>query len=333
MSLFDYVKSRGMIILFIVALQGYLGIIFRQLDIPLGTSLPYFILFYGGLTAFLGLEYWKRRNFYARVQMRMDTLEEKYLLAELLPESELLEAKLLDEILRLTLKSMKEQVNAYAFSMEEYRDYLEMWIHEIKTPLASIRLYLENHPQPRIGEELDKVDGYLQQALFYARAGQVEKDFILKELSLKQVVGRSLKGFVKEFSAKKIALELDGLEEIVYGDEKWLVFMLGQIIGNAIKYMGAGPKLKIHAKKATQSVTLQIADNGVGIPSQDLGRIFEKGFTGENGRKFEKSTGIGLYLCEKMARQLGLEILVSSEVGEGTAVSLVFPKSDRYFKD
>ena len=332
MSLFDYVKSRGMMILFIVTLQGYLGIMFRQLEIPLAVSLPYFILFYGGLTVFLGLEFWKRRNFYARVQKRMDTLEEKYLLAELLPESDLLEAKLLDEILRPTLKSMKEQVNAYAFSMEEYRDYLEMWIHEVKTPLASIRLYLENHPQPRIGEELDKVDGYLQQVLFYARAGQVEKDFILKELSLRQVVGKSLKGFVKEFSAKKIALELGGLEEIVYGDEKWLVFMLGQIIGNAIKYMGVDPKLKIHAKKATQSVTLQISDNGVGIPSQDLGRIFEKGFTGENGRKFEKSTGIGLYLCEKMATQLGLEIKVRSEVGEGTVVSLVFPKSDRYFK-
>ena len=169
----------------------------------------------------------------------------------------------------------------------------------------------------------------LQQVLYYSRSDEVGKDYIIKKIDLGQVVRNVIKKNQRDFISKKISLQLGELDEFIYSDTKWIEFILNQIIGNAIKYSkGKDDKIKIESTKIDSSVVLTIEDNGVGIVEKDINRVFEKGFTGENGRKFGKSTGIGLYLCKKLCNKLGLGLEIQSKVNVGTKISIIFPKAE-----
>ena len=335
MNFTSYLKSRSLYIGLIVGSNVSIAILFFAFEIPTFIMISYYAL----LLLFLGIcmlvEYTNKRRFYNKMKSLLSELNEKYLLAEMLPEPGFIEGQILNDILTQTGKSMATNVSEHALIMEEYRDYLEMWIHEVKSPIASARLIIdndENQVAKSISDELDKVENYLTQALFYARSSNVEKDFVLKELGLKQIVGRALRQHVKDFASKKIKLDMDGVSGTVFSDQKWLIFILNQIISNAVKYTSKHPELIFYTTSKAASITLYIKDTGVGIPSHDLQRVFEKGFTGENGRRFEKSTGIGLYLCRKMCEQIGIHIEINSEVDVGTTVGLTFPISDMYFR-
>ncbi|MCL2559920.1 MAG: sensor histidine kinase [Turicibacter sp.] len=335
MTLSDYLKSRALYLGLIAGSNVCISILFFAFEIPAFILLSYYVLLLLCLGIFIGIDFAKQRRFYDKMNRLLDQLNEKYLITEMIPETDFVEGKILRHILMETGKSMTTNVNEYARLMEEYRDYLELWIHEIKTPIASARLMIDNDGSTtakNIGDELDKVEDYLTQALFYARSNSVEKDFVLKELDIRQVIGQALREHVKSFAEKKIDLDIDDVSGTVFSDQKWLVFILNQIVSNAVKYMVDQPKLICYTVSKAASITLYVQDHGVGIPTHDLSRIFDKGFTGENGRRFEKSTGIGLYLCKKMCEQMGIHIEVTSEVGVGTLVGLTFPISDMYFR-
>jgi len=335
MSFLDYLKSRFLYIGLIVTSNITIAILFVAFEIPSYIMLSYYFLLLLCLGIFMLVEYINKRRFYHKMHSLLDELDEKYLIAEMLPEVRFVEGEILSEILQKTAKSMTTNVSEHAGLMEEYRDYLEMWIHEVKTPIASARLIIDNDGSAvatNIGDELDKVENYLTQALFYARSSNIEKDFVLKKLDLTDVVGKALRHHVKDFAGKKIKLDIEETLGMVFSDQKWLIFILNQIISNAVKYMIKNPKLVFYSTSEPAMATLYIKDNGVGIPSHDMPRIFEKGFTGENGRCFAKSTGIGLYLCKKMCDQIGIQIDIDSVVGVGTTVSLTFPISDMYFR-
>ena len=182
---------------------------------------------------------------------------------------------------------------------KEYREYIEMWVHEIKTPIASSKLVIENNYNNdivrKIDTQINKIDNFVEQVLYYSRSNEVGKDYIIKKVELEPLVKKVIKRNQRDFISKRISLELKDLEQIVYSDSKWIEFILNQIIVNAIKYSkGNNDKIEIEGQKQNNSVILTIKDYGVGISEKDIGRVFEKGFTGENGRKFGKSTGIGL---------------------------------------
>jgi len=331
----EYLKSRIVYIGLIIGSNIYVAILFVAFEVPVFIAASYYSLLLLFLGIFVVVEYIRRRKFYNKVNRLLDDLDEKYLVAEMMPESGFIEGEILTDFLRQTGKSMTTNVNMHTQLMEEYRDYLEMWIHEVKTPIASARLMIDNDGSQmakNVGDELTKVENYLTQALFYARSSNVEKDFVLKELDIGQVVGQALRQHVKDFAGKKIELDIAAVSGVVFSDSKWLIFILNQIISNAVKYMAEQPKLICYTTSKASAITLYINDNGIGIPSHDMPRIFEKGFTGENGRHFEKSTGIGLYLCKKMCGQIGIAIEIKSDVGVGTTVGLTFPVSDMYFK-
>lgn len=180
-----------------------------------------------------------------------------------------------------------------------------------------------------IGEELDKVENYIEQALFYARSNAVEKDYIITKSNLKEIVNGAILKNKTNLLNKMVALELKDLEQEVYTDSKWTVFIINQIIQNSVKYLkNEDKKIEIFAESKNDKVILYIKDNGIGIKKGEISRVFEKGFTGENGRIIgEKSTGIGLYLCKKLCNKLGLGIELNSEKGVGTEVRLIFPKN------
>lgn len=180
-----------------------------------------------------------------------------------------------------------------------------------------------------INEELNKVENYIEQALFYAKSNTVEKDYYVKNITLKEIVNDSIKKNKNVLIHEKVSVNIHELEQKVYTDNKWIEFILNQIIQNSIKYRKKDSTLEIeiYAKEKKENVILYIKDNGIGIKKGEITRVFEKGFTGTNGRIIgKKSTGIGLYLCKKLCIKLGIEIELNSIYNEGTEIRLVFPK-------
>ena len=228
---------------------------------------------------------------------------------------------------------MLENVNYYKNIQEDYKEYIELWIHEVKIPIAASKLMIQNNKNQitkSIDEELDKVENYTEQALFYARSNTVEKDYIINKTNLKEIVNGAILKNKTTLLNEKVSIELTNLKsEEVYTDSKWAVFIINQIIQNAIKYSKKeNKKIEISSKEKNEKVILYIKDNGIGIKKGEITRVFEKGFTGENGRAIgQKSTGIGLYLCKKLCDKLGLGIELNSEKGEGTEVRIIFPKN------
>lgn len=281
----------------------------------------------------LWIEYYKKNSFYNCVKYNMQELEQKYLISEIIGTADFIEGKILKEILQDAGKSMLENVNKYKNLQEDYKEYIELWIHEVKIPIAASKLIIENNKNEitrSIDEELDKVENYTEQALFYARSSAVEKDYIINKTNLKEIVNTAILKNKTTLLNENVSLELINLKsEEIYTDNKWTIFIVNQIIQNSIKYSKKeDKKIEIFSKAENDKVILYIKDNGIGIKKGEITRVFERGFTGENGRIIgQKSTGIGLYLCKKLCDKLGIGIELDSEKGEGTEVRIIFPKN------
>lgn len=282
------------------------------------------------------IEYFKRKKFYDNLLKMLEELDEKYLITEIIKNPNFLEGKIFKNTLEQIDKSMLENVNKYKYMTEDYKEYIELWIHEIKIPISASKMVIENNKNAitkSIDEELDKVENYIEQALFYARSNTVEKDYYIRKVVLKEIVNESIKKNKSSLIQEKISIDIHDLEIEVNTDNKWIVFILNQIIQNSIKYRKKeNSVIEIYANQGKENVILYIKDNGIGIKQGEITRVFEKGFTGTNGRlSNKKSTGIGLYLCKKLCNKLGIGIELNSVQNEGTKVKLVFPK-DSYIE-
>ena len=282
------------------------------------------------------IEYFKRKKFYDNLLNMLEELDEKYLITEIIKTPNFLEGKIFKNSLEQIDKSMLENVNKYKYMTEDYKEYIELWIHEIKIPISASKMVIENNKNAitkSIDEELDKVENYIEQALFYARSNTVEKDYYIRKVVLKEIVNESIKKNKSSLIQEKISIDIHDLEIEVNTDNKWIVFILNQIIQNSIKYRKKeNSVIEIYANQGKENVILYIKDNGIGIKQGEITRVFEKGFTGTNGRlSNKKSTGIGLYLCKKLCNKLGIGIELNSVQNEGTEVKLVFPK-DSYIE-
>ena len=282
------------------------------------------------------IEYFKRKKFYDNLLKILEELDEKYLITEIIKTPNFLEGQIFKNSLEQIDKSMLENVNKYKYMTEDYKEYIELWIHEIKIPIATSKMVIENNKNAitkSIDEELDKVENYIEQALFYARSNTVEKDYYIRKVVLKEIVNESIKKNKSSLIQEKISIDIHDLEIEVNTDNKWIVFILNQIIQNSIKYRKKeNSVIEIYANQGKENVILYIKDNGIGIKQGEITRVLEKGFTGTNGRlSNKKSTGIGLYLCKKLCNKLGIGIELNSVQNEGTEVKLVFPK-DSYIE-
>lgn len=260
----------------------------------------------------------------------LDSLDQKYLIAEIAnkPETEL--EKIYFHLLKTALKSMTDEVAEVRRLNKEYKDFIEQWIHEIKVPITGIQLLCENNKTEvmrKIIIQTELIEQNVERVLFYARLGSVERDYLIQEISLKQCVLEILSQNKQFFIQHGVSVQTDSITDMVYSDNKWLCFILNQIILNSIKYHSDNPPvIQICSQDMGSYVTLFITDNGIGIKQSELNRVFDKGFVGSNGRMRKKSTGIGLYLCDQLCMKLGIDIDIKSEVGSYTTVLLHFPK-------
>jgi signal transduction histidine kinase len=288
-----------------------------------------------GLGVILGmyLDYARIRRFLMEIRQNVDEIDEKYLVADLLAKPEISEEEIICDILKTMELSMAGRVSDYRRRSEEYKEYVETWVHEVKIPISTARMIIENHRSDSVEEsgimdEVERISTYVEQALFYARSEAVEKDYYVKSLNLSEVVGSALTARKKSLISMKASIDMTGLEDAteVLSDGKWLTFILGQIIDNSIKYAKADEKLSLtfFGREDEGRRSLVIKDNGIGMKEEEIDRAFEKGFTGTNGRIGKASTGIGLYLCKKLCLRLGHDINLESKLGEGTSIIITF---------
>ena len=329
----DYIKEKMVLIIgTILALVSVeILLLAYNISILIRVYCAFIIIFV--LVLAILIEYKKKKDYYNELIKNMEELKEKYLISEIIKTPSFIEGKILKDILQDTGKSMLENVNYYKNIQEDYKEYIELWIHEVKIPIAASKMIIENNKNEvtkSIDEELDKVENYTEQALFYARSNAVEKDYIINKTNLKEIVNGAILKNKTTLLNEKVSIELSNLkDEEVYTDSKWAVFIINQIIQNAIKYSKKeNKKIEISSQEKNDRVILYIKDNGIGIKKGEITRVFERGFTGENGRIIgQKSTGIGLYLCKKLCDRLGLGIELNSEKDKGTEVRIIFPKS------
>ena len=282
------------------------------------------------LTSCLLLFYFSRKKYLNKLLDMTEQLKERYLLPEIMQEPERADEQVFYQIMKMAEKSMLERIGEVQRERKEYKEYIEQWIHEVKTPITAIKLICENNRCSFTRElmaELENINRFTEQALYYARSEHTEKDYSVREINLSDVVHGAIADNKYLLRQNNVAVTVEDVEYSIYSDDKWLRFILDQLISNAVKYRADQPVLHFFAVKKTDSIILSVEDNGIGIPQSDLPRIFEKGFTGQNGRTIHSSTGIGLYLCKRLCDKLGIGISASSE-GKGTTISLSFRIND-----
>lgn len=330
MSIFEYIKERLIFLIINLIMFLLIGILMKIAKVSISIIFALFLIWFVPVAIYMFLEFIKFNRYLKNLTDTVEGLDKKYLLSELIKEPRFQEERIITEVLKECNKSMHENVKHYRDDQMEYREYIETWVHEIKTPIASTKLILENDDSnlsSRINYEMKRVEGFIEQVLYYARSSDVSKDYIIKEFSLRDVVMKVVKSNSRDFINKNIKLNIKAIEGSIFSDAKWVEFIINQVIINAVKFSIANKgKVSIFSKINENNIVLTIEDNGVGISEKDIDRVFEKGFTGENGRKFGKSTGIGLYLCKKLCDKLGIGINLTSKEGLGTKVNIVFPQ-------
>ena len=226
-------------------------------------------------------------------------------------------------------KSRVDTENMSAKSSKDMEQYYNIWVHQIKTPISGMNVLLQSmEPTEEVGElqnQLFSVEQYVDMALQYQKIKSTTNDFSFAEIPLNKVIRENIRKYARLFIAKKLAVRYEETALRVLTDEKWISFVLGQIITNAVKYSDTG-SITISACEDERNTYLSVKDEGIGISPEDLPRVFERGYTGYNGRADKKSTGIGLFLCKSVTRMLGHKIQISSEPGKGTEVTIIFSK-------
>ena len=304
---------------------------FKTSSIALIITSTFFIL--SGVLI-LTISYLRKNNFYKLFMDNLEKLDKKFLILETLPEPTTYEEKIMVNSLYEINKSMIENIKISQKNINDFKEFVEVWIHEVKIPISSMVLKCHNNKEKydkSFFSQLRRLDNNIDEILYYVRSENTEKDFIITEIDLKEVIRSiSLKN-KDDLLENNIEFKVDLGTANVNSDKKWLEFIINQIINNSIKYKKENESIiKITSKENKDKVILEIYDNGIGIPAKDLKRVFDKSFTGTNGRDKVKSTGMGLYIIKNLCNKLGHNISIESIENEYTKVILEFGKNDVY---
>jgi signal transduction histidine kinase len=338
MTIWKYVKDRWFLLigwLFFMGLTCFILWLSPTVNFDVGVMGYLFLLQAIFLGLFFFISYSLKKTWWRALS---SSQEEPPSLQHYLNEAHSEEEQFIQNYINRLLVEHQQIMQQSITNQQDQKDYIDSWVHEIKVPLAAVNLLLqsieEEIPEQKfylLENELAKIDEYVEQVLYYARLDSFSRDYLIQEYSLKEIVQTVVRGQANYFIQKNLQLTIEGADEQVLTDKKWVIFIFRQLISNAVKYTPAGGKITIELSKNKSGVWLLLRDTGIGIPSQDQQRIFDKGFTGENGRKSEQhSTGLGLYLAKELAEKLGHHLSMESEVGQGTTMKLFFPFLNYY---
>ena len=332
MKLSDYLKDRVFSIITYIIFMLIMVLLLNAFKADGTFIIAFCLLFLLILLINFIFEYYKRKKFYDDFCSTLKSIDKKMLIIETVKEPEFTEAKImLDAMYDIRLEYCDE-INILEKSVKDFKEYVEMWIHEIKLPLASLVLmnYNKNTEFDKQKKQLELLEGYLDQILYYVRSDVSDKDYMLKKVNLENPVNNVIKKYKELLIGNKIRIKKDNTDRIVITDAKWMEFIIGQIINNSIKYISKEPYISFSVNYNSEITELVIEDNGIGICESDLPRVFDKSFTGENGRIGRNSTGMGLYICSKLCNKLGHSIRIESEQGKYTRVIIGFGNNEFY---
>lgn len=267
-------------------------------------------------------------RYYKRFSALKRTLSELPETLESLPTPQNESERLYTKMLQKTYAEYERAALEHRRREADMRNYYTMWVHQIKTPISALRLLIQSGARSaELQNEIFRIEQYVEMALNYQRLFCGSSDLVITRRSLDSAVRTSIRKYSKQFIMKRLRLEYEPGDITVLTDEKWLCFVIEQVLSNSLKYTSAG-EIKI----CTVGRTLMISDTGIGIAAEDLPRIFDCGYTGYNGREEKRSSGIGLYLCSEVCRRLRHGISITSEVGKGTCVSITFNEADIFIE-
>ena len=338
-SIFSFLKIRKVPIIIFTGIVVIFGILFYLYDIPFDAIIYGSELSFAWSAVCLLIDFYK---YYKRHKLLHINREQFFENAEELPEyMDIIECDY-QELVKELSQAKQDFISQNRIARKEMLDYYGMWVHQIKTPIAAMDILLQNTEQflyeedivdSRINKRLEiiqesipvsdmkmelfKIEQYVEMALNYLRVEDISSDLSFKKHAVDDMVRQVIRKYAKIFISKKTKMNFKPTGSYIVTDDKWFVFVLEQLISNALKYTKKG-QISIYMKEKS----LVIEDTGIGIPAEDLPRIFEKGFTGYNGRENKKSTGIGLYLCKNIMDKLQWNITADSEVGSGTKIYL-----------
>ena len=291
-----------------------------------------FIYFLVGISIFL-INFFKKKTFYDNLLENIKELDKKYLVLELMDEPEFYEGKIFVQALYEINKSMQENIKQYENRTNNFKEYVELWIHEVKVPLSALLLITHNNKNinKEVIEQVKEIEDLVEQVLYYVRSENAEQDYLITECSLNKIISNVALRNKDIIFREKIDLFVENIDYTVLTDSKWLEFILNQIINNSIKYKKEhNSYIKISAQADNDKTILIIEDNGIGISASDLPKVFNNSFTGKNGRIRKKATGMGLFIVKNLCDKLGHKIEVQSEENKYTKIYIIFPKNRFY---
>lgn len=331
MSFLDYLGDRKQVVLVCFTSGLFFSVLLLSFGVGAAELTLLWVCFAAIVFATFFTGYLRQRKRLQYLLAVQTALDQKYLVAEIAdkPDTKLEQAYF--RLMKTSLKAMTDEVAGSRRRLNEYRDFMEQWVHEIKVPITGIQLICENNKNDitrKIMTQTELIGQDVERVLFYARLGNVEKDYLIREMALKDCCMEALARNKQFLIQNGVCVHTEDVTDTVYSDDKWVCFILNQILFNSIKYRsGSSPSIHISSRDRGSRVELSIKDNGVGIRESELCRVFDKGFVGSNGRAGKNATGMGLYLCAELCGMLGMDIGIESEPGRYTTVTLYFPKS------
>ncbi len=318
--LFSYIKRHISILIALIICSLIFTVVFSLYNLP-SEAVLYAVVLSAFAMTIIGI-----LRFYSYYKMHRELEYLKNVITVSLPEFPEPMSRIeqdYQDLLRVLHESKLAVIYEKDNSFSNMIDYYTLWAHQIKTPIAAMRLILQSEEKEfneELLEQLFRIEQYVDMVLHYLRMESESSDLLIKRYSLDNIVKQAVKKYAKSFIRKKIKLNYEDLNFGVITDEKWLVFVIEQLLSNALKYTPSG-SISIYMDEKLPE-TLVIEDTGIGIQDEDLPRVFEKGFTGYNGRADKKSTGIGLFLCKKIVKNLSHTISIESTLGKGTKVKI-----------
>ena len=330
MKLSTYLKDK--LYAFLIFIIYIIILLLFLIALKLSSSIIIFIIVFTIVIFFVILffDYFRKRKFYSELLDKLNTLDKKYLLIEMVLVPNFLEGKILYDVLDEVNKNEHDLISKLKNKQEYFKEYIELWIHEVKLPLASLTLI--NRKDKNTLRVLKELEDYVEQILYYVRCENANNDYLIKEWDLDTIIKNVALRNKDDLLALNIDFKVDNCNLKVLTDSKWLEFIINQIVSNSIKYKKEKDSfIEITGKDYKNYVTITIYDNGKGISKSDLLRVFNKTFTGSNGRSTSsKSTGMGLYLCRELCEKLGHKIEIDSKIDEYTKVTITVYKKDFY---
>ncbi|MCF6408176.1 sensor histidine kinase [Pseudalkalibacillus salsuginis] len=340
MNLFQYLLDKRFFILFYIGLMVFVSLMMLVSFSPkqaVGNLVYINAVSFLFASLYIITGYFYHRTFYKDLEALINREQEEVLAA--FPEPKKYGQKLIFQLLKKLNKEQTAYIHKLHEEKRDHQDFIMSWIHEVKLPIAASRLLLENsagksvdYLTDKFEDELDKIDKYVVQALYYSRIDSFSKDYFITEIELGTILKDSVKKYSKLFISKRIRFTIFDGRRFIQSDRKWLSFILDQIVANSLMYTDEGGEISFSFDEDRQEKRLMIRDSGIGIKPEDIHRVFEKGFTGSTGRSHAKSTGMGLYLAKKLALKLGHDLTVQSTEDKYTIVTIHFPKIRNYYQ-